>query len=257
VKKYRLDSDVNQSIVNGILQGYKNYLDERKEKSIEMNISTAYAWVKGNHIDDQTAEECKSLNIHFKKAKAGYTWGYLQFNIDQSRKSMFIIKNGQYFNQKNFVRRKGVTSQAKSDEDESSYLKRLSKINEKVVFPEEPSIFTKEQEKQITILDDHTLKELEKSEAKALAEEYDQFLIVTYEINEFFAIEKIRLLMPNPGNHIAYEIEDLSEYIGTSTVSFDDVDFDILNDDDFDTQETPAAEYGIVTQEELFKIDEE
>ncbi|WP_176449041.1 hypothetical protein [Lentibacillus sp. CBA3610] len=46
MEKYRMSPNVNQSVVNGILQGYKNYIDERKVKRQEMNISTAYAWVK-------------------------------------------------------------------------------------------------------------------------------------------------------------------------------------------------------------------
>lgn len=87
-KRNRMSADVNQSIVNGILQGYKNYLEERKAKRAEMKISSAYAWVRGNHIDDQIAEECNEMDISFTKAKAGYTWGYLQCNIEKEKRML-------------------------------------------------------------------------------------------------------------------------------------------------------------------------
>lgn len=49
VKKYRFGKHLNQSIVDGILQGYKNYLEERSEKKETMKISSAYAWVRGSY----------------------------------------------------------------------------------------------------------------------------------------------------------------------------------------------------------------
>lgn len=249
VEKYKFSPNINQAIVNGILQGYRNYIEERKEKQEEMNISTAYAWVKGNHIDDQTAEECKPLKVDFKKAKAGYTWGYLQFNIEDSNKSMFIIKNGAYFDDNNFSKRKGTPSQTK-DEKEDNYMKRLSKINEDIYFPEKQSLFTKEQERQMMLFGDKTIKELDKTEETRLLEEFNRFYIVTYDTDDSFAISTISLLMPNPKDDIAYEIEDLSEYIGTSSVSFEDTDFEVLTKES-EAPDTPAAEYGIVTEQEI------
>lgn len=257
MERYRMSSDVNQSVVNGILQGYKNYIEERKVKREEMHISTAYAWVKGNHIDDQTAEECKELGIGFRKAKAGYTWGYLQFSIETDN-SMFIIKNAKYFDDEDFPRGKEVRGQKQKAEKET-YLKRLSRINKQVEFPEEPTIFPKDVEKKImSIFDDETLKLLEEPQALELEKEFNQFYIVTYEIDEWFAISKIRMLMPNPYNDKAYEIEDLSELIGTSTVSFDEGDYEVLVEDGFDVPDTPAAvEYDIVPEEEVFEDDGE
>lgn len=247
--------EVNQSIVNGILQGYKNYIEERKIKREEMNISTAYAWVKGNHIDDQTAEECRDIGVDFKRAKAGYTWGYLQFNIEQDGKKMFIIKNGKYFNEEDFPSGKGVARQRKKSE-KISYLERLARINRNIDFPEEASLFTKEQEEQmVALFGEHTL--LEEPLARRLEEEFSQFYIVTYEIDESYAISTIRLFMPNPENNRAYEVEDLSEYIGKSTVHFEDSDFEVLVEDGFDAPDTPvAAEYGIVPEEDLVDKDQ-
>ncbi|HLR67534.1 MAG TPA: hypothetical protein VK105_10475, partial [Virgibacillus sp.] len=68
--------------------------------------------------------------------------------------------------------------------------------------------------------------------------------------DDSFAISTISLLMPNPKDDIAYEIEDLSEYIGTSSVSFEDTDFEALTKES-EAPDTPAAEYGIVTEQEI------
>lgn len=222
-----------------------------------MHISTAYAWVKGNHIDDQTAEECKDLGIDFTRAKAGYTWGYLQFNINNKNR-MFIIKNAKYFDEKNFPRSKGVQGQKRKEEKES-YLKRLSRINSNVEFPEELTLFTRDEgEKIVSIFDDEILKQLEEPQARRLEKEFEQFYIITYEIDESFAISKIRMLMPNPHDDKAYEVEDLSEFIGTSPVRFDDNDFEVLVDDGFDVPDVASAyHYGIVPEEELFDDKEE
>ncbi|QQK76482.1 hypothetical protein HUG15_13510 [Salicibibacter cibarius] len=254
MQKYRMSRGINQAIINGILQGYKNYIEERKAKREEMHISTAYSWVKGNHIDHQTAEECKEFGIGFKKAKAGYAWGYLQFDIDTGP-SMFIIKNGKYFDEENFTRRKGMPRE-NTDPERETYLKRLSHINNNVAFPEEPSLFTTAQKKEyLTLFDD---EQLEEPQARELEEKFNHFYIITYEIDEAFAISKIRMLMPNPQDNQAYEIEDLSEYIATSTVIFEEDDYEILIEDGFDAPQSPAAaDYGIVHQEELFKDDEE
>ncbi|ALX50116.1 hypothetical protein AOX59_16955 [Lentibacillus amyloliquefaciens] len=256
MEKYRMGSTMNQSVVNGILQGYKNYIEERKAKKEEMHISTAYAWVKGNHIDDQTAEECKESGISFTKAKAGYTWGYLQFNIDNDKR-MFIIKNAKYFDEDDFPHRKDVRGQKHKASDKETYLKRLSRINSNVDFPEEPTLFPEEKENKImSIFGDETLKELEDPQARELEYKFNQFYIITYEIDESFAISNIRMLMPNPDNDKAYEVENLSKFIGTSTVTFDENDYEALAEDGFDVPDTPAAtEYDIVLQEELFDDD--
>src|SRR4051794_38678881 len=88
---YKFPTSLSQNIVNGILDGYNNYLNERKQKKREMNISSAYAWVKGNHIEHAVSEQCKD-NIEYKPSKAGYTWGYLRF-MNKEDKVLFIIKN--------------------------------------------------------------------------------------------------------------------------------------------------------------------
>lgn len=256
MEKYKMGRDLNQAIVNGILQGYKNYLEERKAKKESMHISAAYAWVKGNHIDDQTVEECKELGVKFRKAKAGYTWGYLQFSMEEDKR-MFIIKNGQYFDEENFPVRKGIPKE-KKETDNESYLQSLARINSNVEFPKERNLFTMDdEEKYVRFFDDETWKQLEQSEASGLAEEFNQFYILIYEIDEGYAISKIRMLMPNPHNDIAYEIDDLSEYIGKSSVSFEESDYEVLVEDGYEKPESPAAtDYGVIPAEK-WKDEEE
>ncbi|WP_079480586.1 spr1630 family ClpXP-sensitive toxin [Halobacillus salinus] len=251
MKKYQFSSEISQTIVNGILQGYKNYIQERELKKEEMRISSAYAWVKGNHIDDQTAEECETHGISYSKAKAGYTWGYLQFNLESERK-MFIIKNAKYFDTDNFPNTRHVTGK-KGSKGEESYLKKLSRINRHVDFPSNMTFdFDSAREQNYVIFDDQTMKDLEEPQVQNLEENCDQFYILTYEIDEANMISALRLLMPNPSDNIAYEVEDLSGYIGTSTVNFDDVNPEILTDQEEEfVGSTPAYEYGIYHESEL------
>lgn len=130
-------------------------------------------------------------------------------------------------------------------------------FNSQVDFPEEASLFSKEENKQmVAIFDDETLKRLEEPQAQELEKEFNKFYIITYEIDESFAISTIKLFMPNPADHRAYPVDDLSDYIGTSPVSFEENDCEVLVEDGFDAPETPiAAEYDIVPMEDLFEDD--
>ncbi|WEG13309.1 hypothetical protein PU629_02785 [Pullulanibacillus sp. KACC 23026] len=254
MKQYRFSRELNQSIVNGILNGYKSYVEERNEKRRTMKISDAYAWVKGNHIDDQTAIECEDIGILYKKARAGYTWGYLQFSSSDN-KSMFIIKNAKYFNPDNFPGGKTIHGEHIQTRDHETYLKKLSRINENVEFPEEYSLFDESHEfEMLSIFDDQVLKSLEDDEVTQLQKEYSKFYIVTYEIDEAFLISKIQLWMPNPVNNIAYLVEDLSELIGESNVNLAELDTTVLNNDIYDYDDSiTAIDFGIAIDDETKK----
>ena len=101
-----------QLIVDGIIKGYKDYLDVRKRAKEELMVSTAYAWVKGNHIDNSVYGMCcKSGILDYKIDMAGYTWEYLQFTLEESdKKYLLFIKNSimmyQTFNAKIAQRKK-------------------------------------------------------------------------------------------------------------------------------------------------------
>lgn len=260
MRKYRFHQNTNQKIVDGILQGYKNYIQERNEKKISMKISDAYAWVKGNHIDDQTAKECEDLGIEYSKAKAGYSWGYLRF-ISSDDRSMFIIKNGKYFNEDNFPGSKDIYGKKKRKNNEDNYLKQLSKINQNVKFPnllsQVPDENSGNRNELLTLFDDNILKSLENTELTRLQNDFNKFYIITYEIDLAFMISSIKVWIPNPEDNVAYEVEDLTNYIKTSTVELGDIDTTVLESDTFEYEyESPTAyDFDIFHEEDLDQED--
>lgn len=256
MEQYRFTEEVNQRIVDGILQGYKNYLHERNDKFESMYISDAYAWVKGNHIDDQTARECQSVGIVFRKAKAGYTWGYLQFSSEED-KSMFIVKNAKYFNPDNVPGGRGVTGKKRRNTDDNNYLKVLSKVNVNVAFPSEDTIFSDdlESEQILSIFDDNVLRSLEKTEATALQAKFNKFYIVTYMIDEAHMISNIDLWLPNPATDKAHKVDDLSRFIVSSSVDFNEVNTQALDHDVESEQEWHSAMEYDITHENQTKRD--
>ncbi|MGM0853091.1 MAG: hypothetical protein ACQEWI_10830 [Bacillota bacterium] len=252
MEKYRFAEDLNQKVVDGILNGYKSYVEERNLKLQNMRISDAYAWVKGNHIDDQTAAECASYGTLYKKARAGYTWGYLQFTSPEDN-SMFIIKNAKYFNPENVPGGKSVQGKKINKKNDENYLKKLSKINHKVDFPEEFNLFSvmDEDQEMLSIFDDQLLKIIDEDDISNLQIEFEKFYIVTYEIDEAHMISKILLWMPNPQNDTAYLVEDLTDRIDNSSVSFDGLDTAVLENDlvEYDPDTLTATDYNVAVQD--------
>ncbi len=61
------------------MEGYRDYIEHRKDRHNKMKISSAFAWTKGNFIESKIADINGDLNLSYKKAKAGLTWDYLQF----------------------------------------------------------------------------------------------------------------------------------------------------------------------------------
>lgn len=257
MKEYRFNQEVNQKIVDGILHGYKNYIQERVEKNMQMKISTAYAWVKGNHIDDQTAIECEDIGIDYKKARAGYTWGYLQFTAANDR-SMFIVKNGKYFDEDNFPIGKKVTRR-KNKVQEENYLKKLSRVNRNIDFPAPHSLFDDEKNAPVnmTLLDDTVMKSLEDTDVSRLQDEFDKFFIITYEIDQANMVSSIKSWMPNPADDTAYLTEDLTELIESSSVDLSELDTTVLENEqvDFDYESPAAIEFDIFHEDDLPRED--
>ena len=123
---YKFSEDLNIRLVKGIEQGYSDYAEVRKEKREELYVSGAYAWVKGNHIEDQVARELEKIGIKFKKEKAGYTWEYLSFN-EPKEKTLFLIRNISII--------KGKPAKPILDtSNPENYLVEKSKINSNVDF---------------------------------------------------------------------------------------------------------------------------
>lgn len=92
VNKFSLENELSQSIVDGILKGYKEYLDVRRRVQKDLKVSGAYAWVKGNHIDSSVDEACSNYDrVQSSIEKAGYTWEYLQFILEDTQEKYLVI----------------------------------------------------------------------------------------------------------------------------------------------------------------------
>lgn len=74
VDQYKFDVNHSKIIVDAIVEGYRDYIEHRKDRFKAMKISSAFAWTKGNFIESRLAENCVDLNFSYKLAKAGLTW---------------------------------------------------------------------------------------------------------------------------------------------------------------------------------------
>ena len=76
------DSLKAQKIVDTLMKGQKDYVDERLEKRETMKVSNGYAWTRPNHIDNAFAS---ADLFEYKLQLAGQTWGYLEFETNTEK----------------------------------------------------------------------------------------------------------------------------------------------------------------------------
>ncbi|MNO85313.1 hypothetical protein D3C76_766840 [compost metagenome] len=244
MEQYKFISDYNKMIVEAIVDGYRDYIDHRKDRKAKMKISSAFAWTKGNFIESKVAEECVNHGFTYKRSKAGLTWDYLQF-IHGDSKVLFLIKNAAYFNENCF-------SQSNLPTDKKgprrTYLHELSKINRDLEFP--PSQQVKDEGnyyEQLSLpffVSDYQVRD----ELENFKSSYNQFHILTYALDEAYQISEIKHYLPNPSDNIAHLVEDLSNFISGAELTDEDreVVAPDLNDDIMD----PAAfDIGILDDE--------
>lgn len=216
MEKYKLANKLNEKIVDGLMKGYEEYIDVRREKFSTMRISGAYAWVKGNHIDDKVAEVCTDENVDFKLSKAGVSWQYLQFRQERD-KVLFIIRNARYFNENEVS--KGTDIHGQTVNRKKQYLEGLMNINSDIDFGHIENQTTSRFKTIQLELSDLFVDEKESRAIKQLESKFERFYIITYTIDEAHNISKISLYMPNPVNNKAYLIEDLTVYIKADQIS--------------------------------------
>lgn len=92
-----------------------------------------------------------------------------------------------------------------------TYLHELSKINANLAFPNnEENTFVTGNTVQLSlaIVEDQIKEGLEQIQSA-----YNEFHILTYELDEAYQISRIMHYLPNPRNNIAYVVDDLSHYI--------------------------------------------
>lgn len=218
MSELELDKEISKIIVDGTLRGYLQYLEERKEKRETMNVSGAYAWTKGNHIDDQVSILGEEKGVTFKVDKAGYTWEYLQFSVSEdSEEYMIIVKNSRR------VKKSFEDQKKKANED--NYLVELAEYNTHLFDGKQRNYKEQPEQVQLELSDPHEVKAVIDRTSLKVNQKYSRFYIVTYEIdNETKLITSIRLTMPNRVTMNLELIEDLSYLIEES-------DFEITADD--------------------------
>lgn len=210
MKEYILPEQLNEKIVDGIIEGYRDYLDVRRQKARELKVHGAYAWVKGNHIDHYVALSCEAYGVASTLAKAGMTWQYLQFSHKNER-ILFIVKNSRYFNMEEVD--KGKDAKGRTRESKASYMENLMNINERIKF-DNISAKTFNHSVQLELLEEFQPVSLEEEDTKDMNTQFDRFYIATCNIGEDHQIGEIRLWMPNPADNRAYLVSELTPYIG-------------------------------------------
>lgn len=186
-----------------------------------MNVSGAYAWTKGNHIDDQISKIGKDIDVQFKIEKAGYTWEYLQFTVKQNAEDyMLIVKNARRV-VKSFSR-----NMHKPNED--NYLVGLAKdINTPIFKNRTRNFVDKPEQIQLELNAPAEVNAVIEGTQLSVEHNYSRFYIVIYEIDDQTKlINSVQLTMPNAQTMNLELIEDLSYLIQESEyeVSPEDVE---------------------------------
>ncbi|CAI8944136.1 Restriction endonuclease [Brevibacillus sp. IT-7CA2] len=247
MEQYKFKSEHNKMIVDAIVDGYREYIEHRKDRKAKMKISSAFAWTKGNFIESKVAEECIDHGFTYKKSKAGLTWDYLQF-IHGDSKILFLIKNAAYFNEKCFSQAKLPTDSGRKG-PRRTYLHELSKINNDLVFSSTQQSSAKEKayesHEQLSFL---VLASQVKDELENFKSSYNEFHILTYALDEAYQISEIMHYLPNPNDNIAYLVEDLSDFISGADLT--EEDREVVAPEIDDIRDPAAFDIGILDEEQ-------
>ena len=217
LKHYQFSQKHSEMIVKAMVEGYQKYVDLRLALSKKMMISSAFAWTKENFIESEVAEASMRHGFTIKRSKAGPTWDYLQFS-NAKNKSLFLIKNANYFNQPGFVNSK-MSVPIRSRGDSPTYLQELAKINQGIEFsaihkPNQENDFN-----QSNLMLSNAQESQINEQLELFRSEYDSFHILTYQLDSAQQMHQVMHYLPNPIKSIAYLIEDLSYYISGSELT--------------------------------------
>lgn len=204
-EEFKLDNNISKILVRGIVNGNRQYADERAQKKDEMIVSSGYQWIRSNKIDDAIHKELlaeKATNIDDKVSKAGPSWEYVQFMF-KSQNALLIVKRG-----------KSIIAESKSIMDDNNckkqYMNHLTEINNRNFINDNNEESTN---KQLVLFDDMSINNTMTD--KIIKEEnIDKFYVLTYGLNSKSEINSVQLWMPNPINKKTYLIQDLSDFIG-------------------------------------------
>lgn len=185
-----------------------------------MNISGAYAWVKGNHIDNQVSIIGQQQKIKFKIEKAGYSWEYLQFTVSENDEEyMFIVKNSKQVE-------KSIDEQKQRGKTDN-YLTSLADINRNIFKNTEKRRVQQNVQIKLELDSQEEVNAIMEGTQLQVHQPYARFYIVTYEIDDATKfITSIKLTMPNRQTMNLELIEDLTHLIEKSIhqITADDVE---------------------------------
>ncbi|MBB1069347.1 hypothetical protein H5S40_04150 [Limosilactobacillus sp. RRLNB_1_1] len=220
-----LPVNLEQQIVNGIMRGEQNYLQMCLRERPKLIVSDGLSWSRSNYIDTFVGKETEDYpDVSYKKAKAGHTWGYLQFVYNQSddHKSLIFIKNIRTIS----TQFNGLFTNI------SEYLNDYAKINNKLV--NEGKLKGKGVGKPFQM-------ELLPNVSEVVTEDVDRFYIVTYNHDENGLLSEITLTMPNQQTDKLFQVENLSNLMDNSPIEFTTNELEIAAETYSDT---PDSVYG-------------
>ena len=130
-----------------------------------------------------------------------------------------------------------------------TYLHELSKINQNLDFKSFPyeTFDSITQGKQLSLF--VTEKQI-KDQIEHFQTQYNEFHILTYKIDEAYQISEIIHYLPNPNDNIAYEIENLSDYISGAELTDEERDIIAPELDNDDIMDPAAFDIGIFEEDE-------
>ncbi|WP_195958042.1 hypothetical protein [Enterococcus gallinarum] len=205
-----LNAEEAQLVVDGLLLGYKEYLDIRKEMKEKLKVSAGFAFTKGNFIDDGVAR--KTVNFADNKLeKAGESWEYLEFSFGGEKPSLFIVKNDHRLQQTFSKDKKKKTSQ---------YLADYATINKPIL-----NLVRKGQKKVPNISIQLELPLEEPLISKEELSKYENFYIVVYKANAAKVIESVLLVLPDNETKELHLVQNLTPYLQTTSIIIEDEEY--------------------------------
>lgn len=227
MNELNLPSGLNQKIVNGILTGYKDYLAVRIHAHKSLRVSSAYAWVKGNHIDSKVADACESFpNLQSSIELAGYAWEYIQFTLTKSSEKYMIIIKDNLATQKTFDGKPELSNT-------NNYLYQLAGANNNLNIPN----YKTQKQVQLELLGYPDLEHL-----SAISTGLSRFYVVTYEVDNLSKmIKSINLTLPKQRTMNLVQVADLTPLIENSNITITPEELSSVQND-----QIPSGEYAPV-----------
>ncbi len=232
---FGFSNELKRTIVTGVMNGYTNFLLQRKVFEEELLISSAFTWMKSNYIDSSIASSVPENVTYQIKQKA--SWKYIVFDISHKDETYrFImkpptvfnsIKGSDYYLSKSVEVNEGVAN--------SQEFKKLFNITDQDVIDESLLVYN-----EIDLFD---------------SEDFDRFYIISYEADVTKGIKSIEIYLPYGKS--AYCVSVLTPLIDELGLSIPEELID-LKSDGMDVPEEPQlpnsdsySRFNVIRSEKL------